>query len=120
MRFKYILCTALLFFGPTNTVFSQSDITRRRVDALLGVRDVAVSSEQWRSLGAAAGAILENIASDSNTLPTRRARALEGIVALRTDRLNELLVRFAHSEDEPLVLRMSAVRGLSQSLPSSS
>ncbi len=110
------VAAALMLLWSTGTAFSQDDITRRRVDALLGARDVAVSSEQWRSLDAAAGAMLEDVAADPRALPTRRARALEGIVALRTARSNELLVRFVHSETEPLVLRMSAVYGLGQLL----
>ena len=107
---------ALLLLWSTGTAFSQDDLTRRRVDALLGARDVAVSPEQWSSLDATAGVILEAIAADPSALPTRRARALEGIVALQTARSNELLVRFAHSEAEPLVLRMSAVHGLGRVL----
>ena len=107
---------ALLLLWSTGTAFSQDDLIRRRVDALLGARDVAVSPEQWSSLDATAGMILEAIAADPSGLPTRRARALEGIVALQTARSNELLVRFAHSEAEPLVLRMSAVHGLGRVL----
>ncbi len=107
---------ALLLLWSTGTAFAQDDITRRKVDALLGTRDVAVSSEQWRGLDASAGALLENIAADPAALPTRRVRALEGTVALGTARSKALLVQLAHSETEPLVLRMAAVHGLGQVL----
>ena len=118
-RFFYLLTIIALFAIVSLSMWQQS-AKLQAVDALLGVRDVPVSSEQWSSLDGAAGAILENIASDSNELPTRRARALEGVVALRTDRFYELLVSFAHTEDESLVLRMSAIRGLGRVLPPSS
>jgi len=107
-----LVFTAILFAGSGNVTLAQSGDTRHRIEALLGTRDTAVTAEQWRASGDDARAILEAIASDPNSLPTKRARAVEGIVALRTVHANELLVRFAHAEKEPEVLRMAAVRGL--------
>ena len=55
---------------------------RRRLDALLNLRDGAISPAQWRTLGPRANPLLEQVTTDQDALPTRRARALEGLVAL--------------------------------------
>jgi hypothetical protein len=89
----------------------QHDDPRGAVDALLGSRDGAVSPERWRKLGPRAAPILEGIAADGLALPTRRARALEGVVALRSPHAAALVVKLAQSEAEPFVVRLAAVRG---------
>ena len=87
---------------------------RAQVRALLGSYEGA-SPEQWRRLGNSAVPILESVASDSNALPTRRARSLDGLAALGSG--NITMQRVASSGGEPLVVRMAAVRGLGQVLP---
>jgi HEAT repeat protein len=88
---------------------------RESVEALLGSR-AAVSPERWRRLGPRALPVLESIAGDPKALPTRRARAVEGLVALGSSRAPSLLTRLAQSDDEPFVVRLAAVRGAGRAL----
>jgi hypothetical protein len=94
----------------------QHDDPRGAVDGLLGSRDGAVSPERWRKLGPQAATILEEIAADGQALPTRRARALEGAVALRSPHSSTLVVKLAQSEAEPFVVRLAAIRGVGRVL----
>lgn len=91
----------------------------QQIDTLLRTRDVPVTAQQWRALGPAALPELERLAADRSELPTRRARAIEGIVALGSPRAPKLLVRLSRSEDEPSVVRMSAIRGTGRTLSAS-
>jgi len=91
----------------------------QQIHALLATRDVPVTPQQWRVLGPAALPELERLAADRSELPTRRARAIEGIVALGSPRAPKLLVRLSRSEDEPYVVRMSAIRGTGRTLSAS-
>ena len=84
---------------------------RATVEALLSRRDGAVSLEQWRAAGPRALPILEQIATDRTALSTRRGRAIEGLVALRSKHAPALLVKLAQAEDEPYLVRVSAFRG---------
>ncbi len=84
----------VIFLVPlANRVLAQGDATKLKIEALLGLYDMAVISEQWLGLDADAGSLLEAIASDPRQLPSRRMRAFEGIVALRTANSNNLLLR---------------------------
>jgi HEAT repeat protein len=71
-----------------------------------------ISPDRWRSLGLSAAPILEELAGDGQALPTRRARALEGLVAIGAPNASKLLVRLVQSEEEPFVVRLAAVRGV--------
>lgn len=90
---------------------------RAGVDALLGTRDGAVSPARWRKLGPGAGPILEEIALDEGALSTRRARAIEGLSTLRTERSPALLTRLAQAGDESFLVRLAAMRGAARTLP---
>lgn len=92
---------------------------QQRIDALLRTRDVPVKTQQWRALGSAALPELERLAADRSELPTRRARAIEGMVALGSPRAPKLLVELSQSEAEPFVVRMSAIRGTGRTLSAS-
>ena len=92
-----------------------SEVTRAQVEALLGAHEDFASPARWRSLGDAAIPILESIAADQNVRPTRRARSLDGLAALVTG--HATMRRLANSDGEPLIVRMSALRGLGQVLP---
>lgn len=89
---------------------------RAGVDALLGTRDGAISPAQWRKLGPAASPILEEIAVDPQALSTRRARAVEGLTALRSPHSPALLKKLAQSDDEPFLVRLAAMRGAGRTL----
>jgi hypothetical protein len=91
------------------------DDAHRGVDALLGMRG-AVSDERWRKLGPQAVPVLEQIARDPKALPTRRARALEGLVALRSAGAPALIEKLSQSEETPFVVRLAAVRGAGRAL----
>jgi len=85
---------------------------RGRVDVLLRSIDVAIAPDEWRALGPAAGPVLAGIADDAGVLPTRRARALWGLVHLSGKDAAPALARHALEEAAPLPLRLAAVRGL--------
>ncbi len=95
---------------------AQTDATRQRIDALLGTRDTFVAPEQWTKLGVDAAEILESIAADKTALPSRRARALEGITQIRGVDAADMLLAFANDQNEPAVMRMAAIRGLGRIL----
>ncbi len=120
---KAILYTALLV-GAACQILAQDQlrgdiapsVIRTKIEALLGGYETSASPEQWRSLGSAATPILTAIAIDENALPTRRARALEGLASLG-GASTATVERLAYSETEPLIVRMSAVRSLGRLLP---
>jgi HEAT repeat protein len=101
--------------GATSASARESDL-RGAVDALLRSRDGPISTQRWRTLGRDAVPILEEIALDPAALPTRRARALEGVVALGSPRAPALMTQLAQDGDQPFVVRLSAVRGAGRTL----
>jgi HEAT repeat protein len=82
---------------------------RARVAMYLDSRE-AVRAEDWRALGPAGATALEEIAQDPKKLPTRRARALAALALVGAPHAPELAVELARRENEPAVVRMSAVR----------
>ena len=87
------------------------DELRAEVDSYLGSIDTPISAARWRSLGPQAAPLLEPMIADAKELPTQRARALEGLVAVAPDRAQALVGRLAQSEDEPVVVRVAALHG---------
>lgn len=85
---------------------------RAKVEALLGAIDRPVTAEQWRSLGPNAAAALEEIATDPQQFPSRRAKAVEGLAAVAPARAAPLLGKMARDEKEATVVRVSAMRSL--------
>lgn len=103
--------------SPAAAPPSSSDARLRgEIDALLGSRDGAISPEQWRRLGPAASPLLEEIVNDRDGLSTRRGRAVEGLIALRSPRLPVLLPELSRSEAEPFLVRAAALRGAARAL----
>lgn len=94
---------------------SQAEV-RERAEAYLGAIDRPISAETWRGLGPQAAEVLEPIATDAAALPSRRARALEGLVAAAPDRAAKLVGPIARDEKEPAVLRVAAMRGAGEVL----
>ncbi|HET7063969.1 MAG TPA: HEAT repeat domain-containing protein, partial [Rudaea sp.] len=107
-----VACTFLAV--PAMPAIAQSRVTGTQVDALLGAYE-GVEPTQWRGLGKGAIPILESIAADQSVLPTRRARSVDGLAALGSG--ERTMRTLANSNTEPLIVRMSAVRGLGQLLP---
>ena len=101
--------------GLESSTTQEPQRIRSRVDALLGTNG-PIGAARWRSLGPGAAPILEEIAGDNGTLPTRRARALEGLVAIGAPNASKILVRLAQSQEETFVVRLAAVRGVGRTL----
>jgi hypothetical protein len=115
---QIILYIALIAGVPHRALAQdQASQIRAQVNALLGAHENLANPARWRSLGDAAIPILESIVNDYNSLPTRRARALDGLAALSSG--SATMQRAANSDWEPLIVRMSSVRGLAQVLPES-
>ncbi len=89
---------------------------RARIEAFLGSIDTPIPAAQWRALGPKAGPMLEQMATDLRNLPTRRARALDGLARVGSPGAPQLFVQLAQSESEPLVVRLSALHGAERAL----
>ena len=85
--------------------------------AFLGAIDTPISLEQWRSLGPRAQATLAAVADDGEALPTRRARAIDGLTIVGGTGSRTRFAHLAESEAEPFVVRLAAVRGLGAIVP---
>jgi len=90
---------------------------RARVEGYLGSIDTPIAASRWRALGPQATKLLAEIAQGDG-LPTRRARALDGLAAVGGHGAAELLTKFAQKEDEPQAVQLAAIRGASRLLPS--
>ena len=117
-----LLATALLAAAPASQsrALPQSEAAPREmsdaeirssIEAYLGSIDTPIGAERWRALGPKAAPILEELAQDQERLPTRRARALEALSFVGSAAAPKLMVELAQREDEPPVVRMSAMRG---------
>jgi hypothetical protein len=93
------------------------DEVREQVNAYLGSIDTPIRANQWKALGPRAVPLLERIARSHDELPTRRARAIDGLVALADRRAPALFKQIAARESEPINVRLSAVAALSLVTP---
>ena len=114
---QLVLFTALVAGVVDPAQGQSSQNINAQVNALLGAYENLASPARWRSLGDAAVPILESVVADYTALPTRRARAIDGLAALSSG--SATMQRVANSDWEPLVVRISAVNGLAQVLPES-
>lgn len=101
--------------GPAPCAPAEDPALHAAVAPLLGAIDRPVPPEAWRRLPPGARAYLEALAADPGKLPTRRARALEGITALGAD--GSLHRRLAADAGAPFMVRHAALRGLGMILP---
>ena len=115
LLFLLLVASVLSIAAGIGTAHSQGDNARRQIDALLGTRDTFVAPEQWKKLGPEAAQILESIATDTTGVPSRRARALEGLTEIRGANATNTLHNLAHNRKEAAIVRMSAIRGLGRS-----
>lgn len=90
---------------------------RERVEAYLGAIDRPVTAERWKALGPRAAPILEAVIADSSQFPTRRAKAVDGLVATAPERAAEVVGKLARDEKEAGVVRVAAMHGAAQVLP---
>ena len=91
---------------------------RERVEAYLGGIDRAVSAERWQALGPRAAPMLEEIIKDASQFPSRRARAVDGLVAAAPDRAATIVGKLARDESEEGIVRVAAMHGAAQLFPS--
>src|SRR4051794_14226493 len=106
-----LLAAALLAAAPatqqgaaTQQVASQEMTDaeiRSSVQSYLGSIDTIIGADRWRALGPKAAPILEELANDHDRLPTRRARALEGLSFVGSTNAPTLMVDLAQRESEP-------------------
>ena len=87
-----------------------------RVHAYLSTIDTPVRPAQWKALGPRAVPALEAVVQDPEALPSRRAKALDGLSILGGDRARQVVLEKARSEDEPYGVRASALRGAARML----
>jgi hypothetical protein len=90
---------------------------RDRVDTYLGAIDRPIPAARWKALGPRAAPILEEVIADQSQFPSRRAKALDGLVAAAPDRAASLVGKLARDEKQPTVVRVAAVRGAGEVLP---
>ncbi len=91
---------------------------RERVQTYLGSIDRSISPASWRALGSRAAPLLEAIIADPSQFPSRRAKAVDGLVAVAPDRAVQLVGKLARDENEETVVRVAAVHGAGQVFPS--
>ncbi len=91
------------------------DDIRGQVSAFLGSIDTSISLAQWKALGIRAETPLLEVLN-GGSLPTRRAKAIDGLSAIGTSRV-ELFKTIANNEQEPFVVRYAAIRGIGYLLP---
>jgi HEAT repeats len=91
-----------------------ADDVRQHVEGYLGSIDTPISANQWKALGPRAIPQLEAIAMSQTELPTRRAKAIDGLAALGDTRGPALFKRIANQDGESINVRFAAVRGLGQ------
>ena len=93
------------------------DEVRDQVKAYLGSIDTPITAKDWQALGPRANPLLEEIARDPKQLPTRRAKAIDGLASLNGPQAPALLAEVAAHEEEPVTVRLAAVRGLGRVTP---
>jgi hypothetical protein len=107
--------------GPQKPPAQQqlSDVElRERVETYLGAIDRPIPAERWAALGPRAAPVLEEVIADSSQFPTRRAKAVDGLVAAAPDRAALLVGKLARDEKEPGVVRVAAMHGAARIYPS--
>lgn len=89
----------------------------QRLELALGMIHGSPSPAFWRALGPEAVPELLRIAGDAAALPSRRARALEGLSWLGGARAAAALRRLSAAEDLPFSVRAAALEGAGRLLP---
>lgn len=87
---------------------------RQRVETYLDGIDRGVTSARWKALGPKAAPLLEAVINDGSQFPSRRAKAVDGLVAVAADRAAEVVGNLARDEKQPVVVRVAAMHGAAQ------
>ena len=89
---------------------------RERVDAYLSAIDRPISAARWKALGPSAAPLLEAVIADESSFPSRRAKAVDALVAVSPDRASRMVGSLARDESKPMALRVAAMHGAGQVL----
>ncbi|HYY52293.1 MAG TPA: hypothetical protein VE755_05440 [Myxococcales bacterium] len=101
---------------PVQEQLSDAEL-RERVDAYLGAIERPAGAARWKALGPQAAPILEAVIADEGQFPSRRAKAVDGLVAAAPDRAAAIVGKLARDERQPPVVRIAAMHGAGQVLP---
>jgi len=104
--------------APTIPVLTDDEL-RDKIHAYLGSIDTPIPEDRWRALGPRAAAVLEPVVTDANAMPSRRAKAIDGLVAAAPDRAARLVGKLARDDAQPTVVRVAALHGAAKVLSSS-
>jgi hypothetical protein len=122
---NWLLIAALLagprvHSGPAPTIPTLTDDELRdKIHAYLGAIDTPIPEDHWRALGPRAAAVLEPIVTDTNAMPSRRAKAIDGLVAAAPDKAARLVGKLARDDAQPTVVRVAALHGAAKVFSSS-
>ncbi|MGQ0507787.1 MAG: hypothetical protein ACT4TC_20995 [Myxococcaceae bacterium] len=83
-----------------------------QVQTYLMTIDTPITDANWKSLGDRAVPMLEQITADDAKLPSRRAKAVEGMVAINPVNLEQKLTTLVQNPKMVEMVRWSAMRGL--------
>ena len=116
-----LLIAALLAVPPVHpeapaVALSDAQI-QSRVRAYLGAIDTPIPADRWKALGPRAAAVLTSIANDGNEFPSRRAKAIGGLVIAAPAAAAPVVTRLAQDETQPITVRYMAVRGVARTAP---
>jgi len=90
---------------------------KSQVGAYLGSIDTPISRESWRALGPRGAAQLIAVLDDGRMLPTRRARAVDGLAMMGWSDAAPTVLAVASNETENVAVRFAAIRALSALMP---
>lgn len=93
------------------------DELRSKAEAYLGGIDTPISAERWKTLGPRAALVLEPVVLDAQAMPSKRAKALEGLSFVAPDRAALLVSKLARDEEQPVVVRVAALHAAGRVLP---
>ena len=102
---------------PAQEQLSDAEL-RERVEGYLGAIDRPIGAARWKALGPQAAPLLEAVIADEAQFPSRRAKAVDGLVAAAPDRAAAVVGKLARDERQPSVVRIAAMYGAGQVLPS--
>jgi HEAT repeat protein len=115
MIFEIMPCGAASAATPADalsTAALSDPELRSQVMARLATIDTRIPDSAWRFLGQRAEPVLRDVASDRSNLPTRRAKALDGLAVVGGTAVAAIFRATMLAESEPLVVRFAALRGL--------
>ena len=88
---------------------------RSTVHAYLGSIDTPIAASRWHELGARAEPELLKVLNGPE-LPTRRAKAIDGLASIATPHAPAILSKLAADESQPVNVRYASIRGLGRVL----